>query len=106
MPKKISQLDELVDLTGEEDVIVAASGQNYRFKLKAIRHINPQPTKESLGLDKVENTADKDKQISDATQQAIDGKADKVHGHNINGISGLTEVLDSLSTVAFSNPEW
>ena len=44
-----------------------------------MQHVNDQTnphnvTVEQLGLDNVDNTADKDKPISDATQKALDGK--------------------------------
>ena len=57
------------------------------LKSKANPH---EVTKEQVGLGKVENTADLEKPISTATQEALKGKVDKVSG------SGL--ILDTLKT--------
>lgn len=53
-------------------------------------------TKEQLGLDKVENTSDAEKPISDAAQVALDGKADLKHDHEIGEINNLQNLLDEL----------
>lgn len=91
MGSKISQLNELDTLTGNEEGVVAYQGGNYRFQLKKITSL---VSKTDLGLDQVDNTKDKDKIISDLTQEALDGKAALLHAHPISAINGLEEVLD------------
>lgn len=91
MGSKISQLNELDTLTGDELGVVAYQGGNYRFSLKKIATL---VTKDDLGLDQVENTKDKDKIISDATQEALNEKAALEHGHPISDVNGLSEALD------------
>lgn len=44
----------------------------------------PTYTKAEVGLGNVDNTADKDKPISDATQTALNGKVDKVAGKGLS----------------------
>ena len=48
-------------------------------------------TKEQVGLGNVDNTADKDKPISDATQEALDNKSDVGHTHDASEIVGLDQ---------------
>lgn len=48
-------------------------------------------TKEQVGLGNVDNTADKDKPISDATQEALDNKSDIGHTHEASEIVGLDQ---------------
>lgn len=58
------------------------------------KHLNDKEnphevTKEQVGLSNVDNTSDKDKPISDATQEALDTKQDNlVSGNNIKTING------------------
>lgn len=42
--------------------------------------------KYSMGLGNVDNTADKDKPVSDATNLALSGKADRQHKHSVNDL--------------------
>jgi hypothetical protein len=89
MAKRISQLDELVSLDGTEELPVAKGGQNFKIKSALVRTV----TKESLGLDNVDNTSDANKPISNATQSALNGKAATGHGHAAADITGLTQAL-------------
>lgn len=51
-------------------------------------------TKKHIGLDRVDNTSDAEKPISEAMQEALDGKTDVGHTHNANNItSGILDVL-------------
>jgi hypothetical protein len=43
--------------------------------------------KYDVGLSQVDNTSDADKPISDATQTALDGKADTVHNHDLSALN-------------------
>ena len=59
----------------------------------------PAYTASEIGLGNVDNTADKDKPISTATQTALDGKADTAHTHRYDAsenIAGQTIDLDDL----------
>ena len=53
-------------------------------------------TKEQIGLANVDNTADLDKPISNATQEALDGKANLEHTHEVGEVSGLQDLVDEL----------
>lgn len=54
--------------------------------------------KGDVGLDQVDNTSDLDKPVSTATQTALDGKADSVHGHVTSDITGLDTALSGISS--------
>ena len=53
-------------------------------------------TKAQIGLGNVDNTADKDKPISTAVQQALDGKVDKVEGKGLSTRDFLPEYEEKL----------
>lgn len=53
-------------------------------------------TKEQIGLDRVDNTSDLEKPISDAMQLALDEKADLEHAHETGEVNGLQDLLDGL----------
>lgn len=55
-------------------------------------------TKEQIGLDKVDNTSDADKPISDATAVALEGKSDVGHDHN-DLYYTETEIDDKLDVI-------
>lgn len=57
--------------------------------------------KNSVGLGNVDNTADLDKQISTATQNALDGKVDKEEGKSLVADSLITKLegLDDQNTI-------
>jgi len=88
--KRISQLDELTVVDGTEEIPVAKGGNNYRVK---VSRIGGNVTKDSLGLGNVDNTSDASKPISNATQSALNGKANTVHQHAIADVNGLTQAL-------------
>lgn len=90
MAKRISQLDELVSLDGTEDIPIIKGGRNYRIKSSVV---GGAVTKASLGLGNVDNTSDAAKPISNATQSALNGKANTVHSHAIGEVTGLTQAL-------------
>lgn len=48
--------------------------------------------KEQVGLGNVDNTADMDKPISTATQNALDKKADVIHTHTMSDITDLEQI--------------
>lgn len=95
MSSKISQLNLFTTISGEEDVLIAAEGSNWRVKLKdMVKTIN----KVSLGLDQVDNTADIDKPISTATQIALNNKAPSSHTHSILQVNGLNDTLTQINS--------
>lgn len=53
-------------------------------------------TKEQIGLENVENTSDFEKPISSATQEALDGKADLEHTHEVEEVNGLQGLIEEL----------
>lgn len=58
-------------------------------------------TKAQVGLGNVDNTSDADKPLSTATQEALDGKVDKVSGKGLSTedfTSAYKNTLDNLST--------
>ena len=77
-------------VTDHEDVRKAmnANAEDAEVRLSGLEvhrdsHYNPHNvTKDQVGLGNVDNTSDKDKPISDDTQQALDGKADVGHNHD------------------------
>lgn len=52
-------------------------------------------SKHMVGLGSVDNTSDYDKPISKLMQSSLDGKANTLHIHDIDNISGLRKLLDS-----------
>jgi len=60
-------------------------------------------TKAQVGLDKVDNTADLDKPISDATQAALDAKAAASHVHAIANVTGLQAALDGKAAATHTH---
>lgn len=53
-------------------------------------------TKEQIGLENVDNTSDLEKPISYAVDEALQGKADFEHEHEIGEINSLQDLLDGL----------
>ena len=89
--KPISALPEVLEkLTGEEIVPIVKDGVTSKIFLNKLKQVI---TKESLGLDKVDNTPDNQKPVSAKQQEALDGKADKDHTHLIENVEGLEDAL-------------
>ena len=68
-----------LSITDDITINIQINGSVYALQRDLVQHVNDQTnphnvTVEQLGLDNVDNTADKDKPISDATQKALDGK--------------------------------
>lgn len=110
MSKKISQLPLLETLTGNEEFPITYAGNNYKVTYGTIRG---SITKRSIGLDKVDNTADIDKQVSIPQQLAlnakadlaalesladtVDNKSDKDHKHTLSEITDIDDALGPLT---------
>lgn len=97
MDRKFSQTPLVEEVSGDDEVIMlSANGENIRAKVSAVAQSlgENEVTKESLGLDQVDNTADINKPISQAQQNALDLKA------NTEDIAGLvtTGQLESVVT--------
>ena len=77
LPKFIARkVNDLIDFVNTINRVV---------KSHLTTNTNPhEVTKEQVGLSAVDNTADKDKPISTATQKALDDKVDKVEGKGLS----------------------
>ena len=100
--QKISQLPELLELVGNEDLVVASNHQNFRIKAGNVG-LGPAPTKASIGLGNVDNTSDADKPISLLTQTALDGKSNVGHTHPINEVTELQAALTGKAAIAHNH---
>lgn len=92
MSAKITQLNERVALTGLEEVPVAIDGGNARVKLNRVKTL---VTKTDVGLGNVDNTSDADKPVSNAQAAALNQKANTVHSHTVEQITGLSSALSA-----------
>ena len=53
-----------------------------------------------VGLGEVDNTSDAAKPVSTATQTALNGKANSLHGHAVADVTGLQTALDGKAPLA------
>ena len=81
---------ELQDPSGQEEAPLALNGQWFKVRLASIAKL---VTPDSIGLGKVDNTADIDKPVSTAAQQALDKKSDLNHTHTTGEVNGLSDAL-------------
>lgn len=96
MSKRISEMPLLEVPSGNEYVPVVHEDSNYILKLS---DIGSTLNKAQIGLGNVDNTADIDKPVSNATRTAINTKADINHNHIIGQIDGLQTILNNKSPV-------
>lgn len=101
MAKKVSELDELVQLTGDEELYVSREGGDYKVKTKRLSTL---VTKEGLGLDEVDNTPDAEKPVSQPVAEALSQKSDTGHVHQISQVQGLNDNLLALSQAINDKP--
>jgi len=94
--KKISELHELLELGGDEYLVIAYEGLNFKVKVNTLNFLLNNIDLADLGLDEVDNTSDLEKPISDATRDALRGKASVTHQHEITDVEGLAELLNFL----------
>lgn len=109
MDKKVSQMAPVGTLTGDELVMLVVAGVgNYQIPVSALlTGLSQMPvTAEQIGLGNVDNTADLDKPVSTAVQALLDGlsqalvaKAEVLHQHAIDDVTGLQAILTDLVTV-------
>jgi hypothetical protein len=102
MPKKISSFSILNTITGNESIPILKDGSNFRILLTTIKSIF---TKADVGLGNVDNTADVSKPISNATQIALNAKANTTHGHNIADVNNLQLTLDTKSALGHTHAQ-
>ena len=93
MASKVSGLNLLNVLSGQEDVLIAYKGANWRVKISSILAAFDKKT---INLDKVDNTSDLDKPISRAVQEALNAITVGAHSHDLSDIRTLTERLTSI----------
>lgn len=107
MAKKISQLDTLDIVTGNEFLPLAINGNNYKISISFLKSL---VNAFDVGLGNVDNVSDLDKPISNAVANALNGKvalqtvldlllekANTIHQHSIGHVVGLVESLDALA---------
>jgi hypothetical protein len=107
MAKKISQLDLLEIVTGNEFIPLAVNGNNYKISISFLKTL---VNAFDVGLGNVDNVSDLDKPISTAVANALNSKvalqtvidlllekADSIHQHSIGHIVGLVESLEALA---------
>lgn len=100
MNKKISQLVQIINPTGDEQTLVAYNGKNYRVPISAIKQLVKAS---DVGLGNVDNTSDMDKPVSNATITALSTKSPIVHSHSMQDITGLDTALDGKSDIGHTH---
>ncbi|MGI9211249.1 MAG: hypothetical protein ACR2HF_02150 [Methylococcaceae bacterium] len=103
MAGKISDQIKAPQLNGEEWLLLAYDGQNYKVTINELLGQVPLPTLAALGLDHVDNTADLDKPLSLAVMQALNNKADHIHRHSVADIDGLADALQQKADISTVN---
>ena len=102
---EITKLADLPNKTDLEDSIADAKKAGTDAQTNLTTHTsdtsNPHKvTKAQVGLGSVDNTADKDKPISTATQTALDTKVDKVSGKSLSTNDYTTSEKTKLAGIA------
>jgi len=103
MAGKISDQITRPQINGEEWLLLAYNGENYKVTIKQLLDAVPLPTLAALGLDRVDNTSDLDKPLSTAIINALNNKAAAIHRHSVADIDGLTEALQAKVDIATVN---
>lgn len=102
MGSKISGLPKKELLDGNEILPVADNGLNKRITLSDLKKY-VKPTSNELGLDKVDNTSDHDKPLSNAAQVALANKANAIHIHDIDNVHDLREQLNAKAVIGHTH---
>lgn len=103
--KRLSDFPVLDTPTSETQLPVMHLGKNRKIPIAGIKKALTL-AKDDVGLGNVDNTADQDKPISIATQQALDGKSNRNHQHSYDEIAGLSDVLDGKADRMHTHPEF
>lgn len=104
--RRISELPEATELTGDELLEIVQGGENHRVTVDqlpggAVQSVQGRTgdvviTADDVGLGNVDNTSDADKPISTAQQAALDGKVDKVAGMGLSSNDFTDPLRDKL----------
>jgi hypothetical protein len=92
--------DPLITASGQAEVYVVYDNKDYRMSLATLITL---VTKQSLGLDKVNNTTDSEKPVSSATAYALATKASVENVPTIEAFNLLAGSLSNLVTQAQLN---
>ena len=92
--RKISELEQLDQINGSEQLPVARAGATKRI---SVQQIIDSVDKTTIGLERVENIAPMDMPVSVAQLQEINKKAPINHRHSIGEVAQLTETLETLA---------
>lgn len=111
MSKKISELAPIDHITGLEEFPVRLGLDNFKIKIDDVVSL---VTKNRIGLGFVDNTRDSEKPVSGPQQTALDGKVNTIdfntlsqamagkantqHTHELSEINGLVDRFDSITT--------
>lgn len=86
----------IADVTGLVTALAGKEPANANIQGHIAATNNPHGVnKTQVGLGNVDNTADVNKPVSTAQQEALDGKANTVHTHAISQVTGLQTALDA-----------
>lgn len=105
MSKKLTEMQVLALAADDMLMYVAYKGKDFAFPLGLIKTLIAVPTRESLGIDKVDNTADIDKPMSLEVQQAISTLMTKDAEIPISQIKDLVTVLESKADTTAVNQQ-
>lgn len=106
--RRISELPEATELTGDELLEIVQDGGNKRVTVDQLsggsapvqsvqgRTGDVVITAEDVGLGNVDNTSDADKPVSAAQQAALDGKVDKAAGMGLSSNDFTDPLRDKL----------
>lgn len=106
--RRISELPEATELTGDELLEIVQDGENHRVRVDQLsggsapvqsvqgRTGDVVITAEDVGLGNVDNTSDADKPVSTAQQAALDGKVDKESGMGLSSNDFTDPLRDKL----------
>lgn len=95
---KTSELPEIIDnlpVDSNASLVGVVSGSTVRFRIKTIKGVL-ELTKADVGLDKVDNTPDLKKPISEDMARALSNKASATHTHTAGSIENLREAIVSI----------
>lgn len=85
---QLSKLENSLSRIKEDISKYSSKFANVKTELSSLKSkldkVSVSVTKEDIGLDKVDNTSDIDKPISNATKAALDNKVDKVEGKGLS----------------------
>lgn len=94
----------IADVTGLQAALNAKEPANANIQTHITATNNPHSTtKTQVGLSNVDNTADANKPVSIAQQNALDGKANTAHTHIINDVTNLQSTLNGKAALVHAH---